>query len=151
MSDLYDTIISDPRLKEPNSLGFYRPAVMYRGHKMLPATAQRLKELRPHVIELSTKGLSLRQAALKLGYSKQTLVNYIKIFSIVWPKAKQGGKRPTIDKSGWWELIHKAAAEGDTLETLGERIGVHPMNLHRFCKRHNIAWKQIRTYGKQTN
>jgi methylphosphotriester-DNA--protein-cysteine methyltransferase len=145
MSDLYDTIVSDPCLYFKG-----KPAVMYRGHKMMPSTAQRMKELRPHVIEMSKKGLSIRDGAVRLGYSKAALVNFIKIMGVVWPKVRRNGARPKLDKTGWWELIHKAAEQGDTLETLGERIGVHPMNLHRYCKTHGIAWKQIRTYGKQT-
>lgn len=146
MSDLYDSIISDPCLAFKG-----KAAVMYRGHKMLPSTAQRLKELRPYVIQMAQQGIPMRQGAIKLGYSKQALVNYLKIFGVRWKAAKVGGPKQKVDKTGWWDLIHKAAAEGDTLETLGDRIGVHPMNLHRYCKRHNIAWKQIRTYGKQTH
>lgn len=143
MSDLYDTIISDPCLVFQG-----RSAVMYRGHKMLPSTAHRLKELRPHVIELSKKGLSIRQGAEKLGYSKAAMVNFIRIMGVVWPKVRHNGARPKLDKTGWWELIHKAAKEGETLETLGQKMGVHPMNLHRYCKVNRIDWKQIRTYGK---
>jgi hypothetical protein len=149
MSETQEGIIESPSIYIETKDGFYRSAVIYRGRKMLPSTAKRMMELRPHVVSIASKGMSLRQGATKLGYSKQCLINYLKIMQVKWTPAKAGGHRLVVDKTGWWELIHKAAADGDSLESLGDRLGVHPMNLWRFCKRHNIPWKKIRTYGKK--
>lgn len=148
MSDLYETIIQSPLISFKGNKGAMRGAVSFRGHKMFPSTARRLMELRPHIEAFCKKGISVREAAQKLGYSKQTVISHCRILGIRWPEKKFGGHRPRINKDGWFNAIISGAAEGKTQEEVGDSLGVHFINIHRYCKNHNIDWKTLRANGK---
>ena len=137
MSDLYETIIESPILQFQG-----RKAVSYRGHMMFPSVAQRLKEMRPAVEEMNKRGVTLRKAAIKLGYTRQTFRKYLRIWGIRWRTA-ENHTRKTIDKTGWGEAIKAGAEKGLTLQQIGESLDTDLVNIHRYCKKHGIEWKEI--------
>jgi hypothetical protein len=150
MSDLYETIIESPILFHQDKHGYRRNAVSYRGHKMYPSTAHRMKELRPSVEEMNKRGMTLRKAAQKLGYTRQTFRKYLRIWGIRWLTTERF-TRKTIDKTGWREAILAGAQKGWTLQRIGESLDTDLANIHRYCKRHDIAWKAIRKNHEKEN
>jgi hypothetical protein len=148
MSDLYETIITSPVLFHKDSKGYRRAAVSYRGHMMFPSTAFRMKELRPAVEEMNNRGIPLRKAAIKLGYTRNTFRKYLRIWGIRWKTADNNPKKP-INKDGWKEAIIAGAAKGLTLEQVGQSLDTDLANIHRFCKKHDIPWKTIRKKHEQ--
>ena len=144
MSDLYETIIESPILYIEDKKGYRRNAVSYRGHKMYPSTAQKMKEMRPAVEEMNKRGMTLRKAAIKLGYTRQTFRHYLRVWGIRW-RTSETHTRKTIDKTGWREVIIAGAGKGWTLQKIGESLDTDLANIHRFCKKHAIDWKAINT------
>lgn len=140
MSDLHETVITSPILFFQDKTK-RRQAVSYRGHLMFPSVAYRLKELRPVVQKMNDDGMTLRKAAKRLGYTRQTFRKYLRIWGMRWKRADKA--RP-IDKTGWKEAIIKAASQGWTLQRTGEALDTDLVNVHRFCKRHGIEWKKLR-------
>lgn len=142
MSDLYETIIESPVLHFKNRHGYYRGAVSYRGHLMYPSIAQRLKDMRPAVEEMNKQGFGLRQAARRLGYTRQTFRKYLRIWGIRWQTTDTRARVP-LDKTGWREAILAGAEKGWTLQQIGESLDTDLANIHRYCKKQGIAWKTI--------
>lgn len=148
MSDLYETIIESPILYHQDKNGYRRSAVSYRGHLMYPSTAQRLKEMRPAAEEMNKRGMTLRKAAQKLGYTRQTFRKFLRIWGIRWRTTENFTRKP-IDKTGWREAILAGAEKGWTLQQIGESLDTDLENIHRYCKNNGIEWKAIcKRYAK---
>lgn len=143
MSDIYETIITSPALFKKTKEGYIRPTVSYRGHEMAPSIAYRIKELRPTVEKFNQDRLSLRQAAKKLGYTRQTFRRYLRLWNIRWHSIGNHSRMP-LDKTGWREAILAGAEKGWTLQQVGESLDTDLVNIHRYCKRHGIEWKSVR-------
>lgn len=144
MSDLHERIIESPALYTATSNGLRRTVVSYRGHKMYPGTARRLVQLRPSVEQMNAKGVTLRKAAMKLGYTRNTFRKFLRIWGIRW-KTVESHTRPELDKTGWREAILDGAAKGLTQQQIGERLDTDLVNIHRYCKRNGIDWKAVST------
>jgi len=121
-----------------------RSAVAFRGKLMLPSTAARINEYRPHLRRLAEQGLCLPEVARKVGYTPATIRRWAIILGISFTKKRRRMCGTSYDKTGWREVILGQAAEGGTMARAAAIIGVPVSNIHRWCVDNDVVWKQIK-------
>jgi hypothetical protein len=152
VTDIYESIIQSPLIAFKGERGSMRGAVSFRGHKMFHSTAVRLAQMRPILEEMNAKGMTLRKACRKLGYSKPCVYGWLKILGIRWRTSEKGQGKKLV-KTGWHDAIVAGAKAGKTLEQVADSLGgVHLQNIHRFCKTNGIDWKALKKkHDEETN
>lgn len=121
-----------------------RAGVVFHGRLMLPSTAQRIKKYEPDLRRFAEQGKSVTEVARGLGYSVHTVRTWAELLGIpIRPK------KPTSkphDTSGWYQVVMAGIKDGLTQEEIGAKLGVHSMQICRFCKRNNISWRRAKHF-----
>jgi hypothetical protein len=128
-----------------------RAAVAFRGKLMLPSTASRINEYRPHLRRLAEQGLCVPEAARKIGYSIGTIRRWAIILGVSFKKKRRRMCGTSYDKTGWKEVILGQAAVAGTMARAAAIIGVPVSNIHRWCIDNDINWKQLKSDAKKQN
>lgn len=133
-----DEIYESPILK----IGRRMPGVVFHGRLMKPATAQRIKELAPALREAAAECRSITEVARRIGYSLATVRSWCNLLGIEVKRKPACGTR--LNTNGWYQVIMAGIAEGLTQEEIGAKLGVHSMQICRYCRRNKINWRYVR-------
>lgn len=134
--------MSDEMIESPVLHLQGRGAVAFRGRLMFHSTAARINEYRTHVRRMADDGLTIAEAARKLGYSQATLRRWAEILGVQYRKKYKRVRRH--DKTGWEQAIMDGAAKGWTLERIGMQLDVNLVNIHRYCYDNGINWRELK-------
>lgn len=124
-----------------------RGYIIYLGRIMYRATAVRMDQFRKDFRKCANQGMTLRQAAKRIGYSIPTMMKWASIFKLDFAKER---KRTSYryNKDGWNEIILDCLNKGQTYEQIDELLNVPRNNTYMYCKRHNINAREIKLNAK---
>jgi hypothetical protein len=124
-----------------------RGMMLFRGKILWPSQIRRMVEYRPHLRELSAKGLNIGQASRLIGFCPSTIRSWSAILGIQFKKGRRR-KGFRYDKSGWHKAITEGVAKGMTLEKLGIQLDVPLINIARYCEQNGLNWMEMKRAAK---
>lgn len=125
-------------------IGGSKNAVVFRGQLMRRCTAARIKQFEEPLRRHAGEGMTMTQIARRLGYCVISVRKWAKLLGV---EITGNRNRPTLhDTAGWYDVVAAGIKAGLTQEEIGAKLGVHSMQIHRYCRRKGISWRRAKHF-----